>query len=220
MLLPFFDKVPTAAIVAGLWLCGAGVAADPIKLDLTQAAQVYDGHGALSAGASSRLLFDYAEPQRSDILDLLFKPNFGANLHHIKVEIGGDGQSTDGTEASHMHQRDDLSCNRGYEFWILEEARKRNPDIKTYVLSWAAPAWVGNQTGYYSQDNIDYHIKFLECTKQYEIGNIDYIGLLCCSSLPDAASCVLFCRGTFVVDPTITILLLKHIHVKKFRELE
>ena len=29
----------------------------------------YDGHGALSAGASSRLLYDYAEPQRGDILD-------------------------------------------------------------------------------------------------------------------------------------------------------
>ena len=25
-----------------------------------------------------------------------------------------DGQSTDGTEASHMHSRDDLSCKRGY----------------------------------------------------------------------------------------------------------
>ena len=30
-----------------------------------------------------------------------------------------------------MHYRDDLSCKRGYEFWLLEEARKRNPAIKT-----------------------------------------------------------------------------------------
>jgi hypothetical protein len=27
-----------------------------------------------------------------------------------------------------MHYRDDLSCKRGYEFWLLEEARKRNPE--------------------------------------------------------------------------------------------
>ncbi len=94
----------------------------------------------------------------------------------FQVEIGGDGQSTDGTEPSHMHERDDLSCNRGYEFWLLEEARKRNPAIKTFALSWASPAWVGNQTGYFSQDEIDYHVKWLQCTKQYEIGNIDYIG--------------------------------------------
>ncbi len=54
----------------------------------------FDGHGALSAGASSRLLIDYAEPHRSEILDYLFKPNFGASLHILKVEIGGDTQST------------------------------------------------------------------------------------------------------------------------------
>ena len=150
--------------------------ASAFVIDGNAVAQVYDGHGALSAGASSRLLVDYPEPQRSDILDLLFKPNHGASMHMIKVEIGGDGQSTDGTEPSHMHYRDDLSCERGYEFWLLEEARKRNPAIKTYALSWASPWWVGNQTGYYSDDEIDYHIKWLECTKQWGIGSIDYIG--------------------------------------------
>ena len=54
------------------------------------------------------------------VLDLLFKPNYGAAMDLIKVEIGGDGQSTDGTEPSHMHSRDDLSCERGYEFWLLQ----------------------------------------------------------------------------------------------------
>lgn len=65
-------------------------------------AQEFDGIGALSAGASSRLLWDYEEPQRSEILDYLFKPQFGASLSIIKVEIGGDVQSTDGSEHSHM----------------------------------------------------------------------------------------------------------------------
>ena len=40
----------------------------------------FDGHGGLSAGASSRLLLDYPEPQRSDILDYLYLPNFGAAI--------------------------------------------------------------------------------------------------------------------------------------------
>jgi hypothetical protein len=48
----------------------------------------FDGIGALSAGASSRLLWDYNEPQRSQILDYLFKPSFGAALSILKVEIG------------------------------------------------------------------------------------------------------------------------------------
>jgi galactosylceramidase len=43
-------------------------------------------------------LRDYPEAQRSDVLDFLFKPSFGAALHILKVEIGGDAQSTDGTE--------------------------------------------------------------------------------------------------------------------------
>ena len=58
--------------------------------------QTYDGHGGLSAGASSRLLLDYEPRVRDEILDFLYKPKFGANLHVCKVEIGGDTQSTDG----------------------------------------------------------------------------------------------------------------------------
>ena len=60
----------------------------------------------------------------------LFKPNFGASLQILKVEIGGDSQSTDGTESSHMHDADDLDYTRGYEWWLMGEAKKRNPDIK------------------------------------------------------------------------------------------
>ena len=43
------------------------------------------------------------------------------------MEIGGDCQSTDGTEPSHMHDRDDLSCTRGYEWWLMAQAKARNP---------------------------------------------------------------------------------------------
>lgn len=59
-----------------------GIAAT-LVLDGTTALHRYDGHGALSAGASSRLLWDYPEPYRSDVLDYLFKPQFGAGLHTL-----------------------------------------------------------------------------------------------------------------------------------------
>lgn len=74
-----------------LVLCGvlAAVSADPrlneVNVDPSGAGLAYDGAGGLSAGASSRLLFDYAEPARSEILDFLYKPKFGANLHICKV---------------------------------------------------------------------------------------------------------------------------------------
>jgi galactosylceramidase len=65
-------------------------------------------------------------------LDYLFKPDFGASLQILKVEIGGDGQATEGSESSHMHTPTDESYNRGYEWWLMKEAKKRNPDIKLY----------------------------------------------------------------------------------------
>ena len=132
----------------------------------------------MSAGASSRLLYDYPEPQRGQILDYLFKPNFGAGLDLIKVEIGGDTQSTDGTEASHMHARDDLDCERGYEWWLLEQAKARNPSIVTYALSWGVPEWVGNGT-YFSDDDVAYHVSWLECARDAHptVGVVDYVGI-------------------------------------------
>ena len=111
------------------------------------------------SGASSRLLIDYPEPQRSDILDLMFSPDQrGAGLQVLKIEIGGDTQSTDGTEPSHMHSRNDLGCNRGYEGWLAQEARKRNPSVKIWSLAWGVPGWVGNET-YFSDDNIAYQVR-------------------------------------------------------------
>ena len=31
-----------------------------------------------------------------------------------------------------MHSKDDLDYERGYEWWLMTEAKKRNPDIKLY----------------------------------------------------------------------------------------
>jgi hypothetical protein len=72
----------TAALVANL----ATTSAVAIVLDGNDIGRTFRGVGGLSAGASSRLLYDYPEPQRSDILDYLFKPNFGAALQINKVK--------------------------------------------------------------------------------------------------------------------------------------
>ena len=113
---------------------------------------------------------------RDDILDYLYKvrprvcarlvrrsptgsqPNFGAALAVCKVEIGGDVQSTNGAEASHMHTSRDLNFDRGYEYWLMAEAKKRNPDVRTYVLSWGVPGWVGDGS-YFSAPNVVYQAR-------------------------------------------------------------
>lgn len=112
---------------------------------------VFEGIGALSAGASSRLLIDYPEPARAAILDTLFKPHYGASLHHLKVEIGGEINSTDGTEPTHARTREEFQnpkpqyYQRGYEWWLMGEAKKRNPAILLDVLQWGAPPWIGGE---------------------------------------------------------------------------
>ena len=53
-------------------------ASGPFRLDKTKMDKQWDGLGGLSGGgATTRLLVDYKEPERSQILDYLFLPNFG-----------------------------------------------------------------------------------------------------------------------------------------------
>jgi hypothetical protein len=152
-----------------------GAAVETITLDGNGTGRRFDGIGAISGGGgNSRLLFDYPEPQRSEILDYLFTPGYGAALQILKVEIGGDTQSTDGAEPSHMHTANDLDCNRGYEWWLMTEAKSRNPSIKLYALSWGAPGWIGGGK-YWSSDNINYHVAWLNCAKTHHL-TIDYMG--------------------------------------------
>ncbi|XP_023681126.1 galactocerebrosidase isoform X2 [Paramormyrops kingsleyae] len=141
----------------------------------------FDGIGGLSGGgATTRLLVNYAEPYRSQILDYLFKPNFGASLDIIKVEIGGDAQTTDGTEPSHMHNENDENYFRGYEWWLMKEAKKRNPNITLVALPWAFPGWVGHGTNWpydYPDITAYYVVSWIIGAKQYHDLDIDYIGI-------------------------------------------
>lgn len=148
-----------------------------VTLDGKDQGRTFDGIGALSAGASSRLLIDYPEPQRSEILDYLFKPNFGAALQINKVEIGGDMNSTDGSEPSHMFTRDEENYTRGYEWWLMEESKKRNPSVKLYGLEWGAPGWVNPvKNDVWTDDNITFILKWVQHAKSDHHLDIDYLG--------------------------------------------
>lgn len=140
--------------------------------------QRFDGIGGLSAGASTRLLADYGTVWYNQIMDYLFLPNFGASLHILKVEIGGDVQSTDGTEASHMHSADDENYARGYDWKLMVEAKRRNPNITLFGLSWGFPGWVGEQTKLpWTNSTVRYTINWILGAKKYYNLDIDYIGI-------------------------------------------
>jgi len=145
-----------------------------ITVDGTQGGRTFDGIGAISGGGgNSRLLSDYPAAQQSQILDYLFKPGYGADLQILKVEIGGDANSTDGAEPSIEHTQGAVNCNVGYEFWLMEQAKARNPNIKFYGLAWAAPGWVGST--FWTTNTINYLTSWLGCAKADGL-SVSYLG--------------------------------------------
>jgi hypothetical protein len=154
----------------------AAHAATTVTINGSATGRTLDGIGAISGGGgNSRLLFDYPEPQRTQILDYLFKPGYGAAVQILKVEVGGDTNSTSGAEPSHQHTAADLNCTRGYEWWLMEQAKSRNPNIKLYGLAWGAPGWIGNGT-FFSTDMVNYYASWLDCAKNSHGLTIDYLG--------------------------------------------
>jgi hypothetical protein len=152
---------------------GPAAAADAITINGTSSGRTFDGIGAISGGGgNSRLLIDYPEPYRSEILDYLFKPGYGAALQILKVEIGGDTNSTDGAESSHEHTSGDLNCSRGYEWWLMQQAKARNPNIKLYALAWGAPGFLGS---FFSTNTVNYLMDWMNCATTNGL-TIDYLG--------------------------------------------
>jgi hypothetical protein len=171
-----FSVAAAALLLPGGFPAPAQQVQQQIVLDGASPGQTFYGIGAVSAGASSRLLIDYPEPYRSQILDYLFKPGYGASLQHLKVEIGADVNSTDGSEPSSMRSRFDHDYTRGYEWWLMSEAKKRNPNIVLDTLAWGAPGWVGGGN-FYSDDMAEYVADFIQGAKKTWGLDIAYTGI-------------------------------------------
>lgn len=145
-------------------------------LDGTVPGKVFEGVGAVSGGGgTSVLLKDYPEPQRSQILDLLFKPRFGASMQTLYVEVGSDGNATQGSEPTHMRSRHDQNYRRGYEWWLMVQAKRRNPALTLDACAWGCPGWVGDGH-YWSQDMCDYYVNWIKGLKAHYGLDLDAIG--------------------------------------------
>ncbi|MBD5116987.1 MAG: hypothetical protein HDT48_05715, partial [Ruminococcaceae bacterium] len=119
---------------------------------------VFRGLGAVTGNNSSRLLMDY-KTQNPDayweIMNLLFKPDYGAGLTHVKIEFGSDVNSSSGTEPSIMRSADEeADVTRGAGFMFAADALSINPDITVDLLRWGEPKWItdafaeSNEAGY------------------------------------------------------------------------
>jgi hypothetical protein len=178
----------------------------PITVNGDGGDKTYQGVGAvLGGGGNARYLMDYPAAQRTQILDYLFKPGYGASLQILKLEIGGGTNSTDGAEPSIEPQMVPtnqanrfcsttytpaspcINCDAGYEFSIAYQALQRNPNMIFYGLQWTAPAWVtgretdgksvstGGAPTLFTVNDITYLIDWLNCAKQRGL-TINYLG--------------------------------------------
>lgn len=124
----------------------------------TDEGTVFRGLGTVTGNNSSRLLMDYKvqNPEAYwEIMNLLFKPDYGAGLSHIKIEFGSDVNSSSGTEPSVMRSADETAdVTRGAGFMLAADALSINPDITVDLLRWSEPKWVtdafaeGTEAGY------------------------------------------------------------------------
>ena len=159
-----------------LVLGGGNLAAQrqTVRLSGSSTGKTFDGIGIVNGGgATSVLLKDYPEKQRAEILDLVFKPGFGASVSTLLVEIPGDGNSTQGSMPSHSHYRGDFNFRRGYTWWVMSEAKRRNPGLSLDATAWSAPAWVGS---FWSQDMADYYVSWLQGLREVYGLELDAIG--------------------------------------------
>ncbi len=179
--------VLTAVMLLSVSLTAAGsarhtaLATTTITVNGNGGDRVYDGVGAiLGGGGNARYLEDYPAAQRAQIMDYLFEPGYGASLQLLKLEIGGDANSSAGAEPSIEHSQGAINCGAGWEFDIAKQAVALNPYLQLYGLQWGAPGWVGQPasgggTTLFTSADIQYLIDWLNCAKQNGL-TISYLG--------------------------------------------
>jgi galactosylceramidase len=160
----------------------SAVSSASYTIDLAATGATFDGIGAISGGGGETVLLpSYPAEQQAQVLDYLFKPSYGAALHILKVEIGGDALSTDGAEPSHMHTEHDApNFERGYENWVASAAKQRSPGILLYALPWEWPAWVGDGTAdpfHNLSKPLHYVMEWLRGAADVHQLAVDYIGV-------------------------------------------
>ena len=135
-----------------------------IAVNGASAGRTFDGVGAISGGGgNSRLLTDYPAaaaaadpglPVQARLRRGPADPEGGdRRRHQLHRRLG----------VEHRAHRGSVNCNAGYEFWLMEQAKARNPNIKLYGLAWGAPGWIGG--GFWSTDTINYLVSWLNCAK-------------------------------------------------------
>ncbi|MGK9250954.1 glycoside hydrolase family 30 protein [Paenibacillus humicus] len=166
-----------AAAVAGTLLMGAAgpraEAAAGASINWTDVKQSIDGIGASQAGWSNAV-YDLPEPQRSQVMDLLFRQDSGIGLSILRGAVFSDYSAAPGQYSFGLHPD---------QAWVMQQAKARGVD-KIVASAWSPPAYMktnGQTTngGYLKQENYgDFAALLSQFVKQYKaLYNIDMYGV-------------------------------------------
>ena len=114
-------------------------------VDWRMTEQEIDGFGASAAFHMAGDLMDFPEPQRTEILDILFSQNKGAGLSIVRNFVGDGGSwgsKTNGPSQSIEPQEGVWNWTGDEdEIWFMKEARKRGC-TRFESTVWSPPAWM------------------------------------------------------------------------------
>lgn len=123
------------------------ISVDPSSINVSKNVS-FKGLGCEIGSGSSKLLLDYKtlHPEiYTEILNLLFKKEYGAEISHIVLELGADVNSVSGTEPLIMRTEDDeANIMNSAGFIFLSDALKINPSLTTELVRCGEAGWVKN----------------------------------------------------------------------------
>ena len=132
-----------------------------VKLRGSDTGRTFEGVGAVSAGAFNAPAVRLCRTVPERRLGLPLQAQLRRRFPTF------EGRDWRGREL-HLWQRT-FACHypcgavhpkaRGYEFWLMKEARDRNPLVMLDCLPWSYPGWL---RGRFSQDATDWFLAFLE----------------------------------------------------------
>jgi hypothetical protein len=142
----------------------------------------FKGFGTVTANNTSRLMLDYKEEHPEEyweIMNKLFNKDTGAGLAHVKIELGGDVNSSSGTEPATMRYADEpANILRGAGFQFAADAKSINPDITTEILRWGEPrfTWDGAANNSY-ENRYQWYKQTIDAVYDEYGFKLDYVGI-------------------------------------------
>ena len=143
----------------------------------SRTAQEIDGFGASGAFKMARNLMNFPEPQRSEVLDILFSPTKGAGFSIVR-NIVQDGGTVGGAEPTIEPQEGvwDWTVDED-QIWLMKEAGKRG--VTRYMSTvWSPPAWMKtNNNVIAGRLRPDKYLAFAEYLSMYIRGYKEHHGI-------------------------------------------